>query len=298
MSMSICIFAHNEERLLPSCIAALDDAAAGAPFHAHILVNGSTDTTLGVARTLAAADPRITVHNLPIPDKANAWNDYVYRIARHEDVHIFLDGDIAPAPRAFAELAATLKENPRAYAAAALPFSGRDRAAWADRLRRLGYLSGNLYAMTETALAAFRARDLQLPFGAKGEDGLIAYLLLTDLEGGEDDTHRDRIAVAENAGFEFNSLALNWNDAQIYHRRLKRYSERHFQKAVLYRRLKRGGVAAMPKNIFDIYAPAALCGLRPRRDPINFWYDWATLRRLRAAHRKEGEPFRRPSQPA
>ena len=288
MSISVCIFAHNEERLLPACVAAFDDAAAGAPFKAHILVNGSTDQTLGVAKTLAAADPRITVHDLPVADKANAWNDYVYRIARHEDVHIFLDGDIAPAPRAFAELVAALHEHPRAYAAAALPLSGRDRAAWAERLKHLSYLSGNLYSMSGKALAAFRARDLQLPFGAKGEDGLIAYLLLTDLKGGEDDSHRERLVVAEKAGFEFNSLALNWNDARIYHRRLKRYSERHFQKAVLYRRLKRGGVAAMPRNIADIYAPNALRGLRPRRDPVNFWYDWATLRQLHARSRKLG----------
>jgi len=288
MSLSVCIFAHNEERLLPPCIAALDAAADGAAFRAHILVNGSTDSTLGVAKTLAAADPRVTVHDLPVADKANAWNDYVHRIAQHEDVHIFVDGDIAPAPRAFAELAGALRANPRAYAAAAIPFSGRDRAAWAERLNRFSYLSGNLYAMSRQALAAFRARDLHLPFGAKGEDGLIAYLLLTDLKGGEDDTRRERIVAAAKAGFAFNSLALNWNDAMLYHRRLKRYSERHFQKAVLYRRLKRSGAGAMPKNILDIYAPSELRGLRPRRDPVNFWYDWATLRRLRAHARKAG----------
>ncbi len=283
-SLSVCIFAHNEARLLPRCIRALGAAAPDGRFKAHILVNGATDDTLMVAKTLAAVDTRLVIHELPIADKANAWNEYVHRIADASAVHIFLDGDIAPSPGAFDALASALASQPEALGAAALPASGRSRRAWATRLYLNRYLSGNLYALSRSAIDSFRTHRIRLPFGAKGEDGLITYLLLTDLKGGADDSHANRIVVARDATFEFDSLSATWRDLKIYHRRLKRYSERYFQKEVLYRLLKREGVVAMPDNIYDIYTPEALEALRPRLDPVNFIYDWATLRWLRQRH--------------
>lgn len=281
MTLSVCIFAHNEERLLPECIGALDRAAAGAQYAAHILVNGCTDHTDDVATSLASADSRLTVHTLPVADKANAWNDYVYRLAPEASAHIFIDGDVKPSKNAISELAATLAANPRAYAAAALPATGRSRRQWTTRLYLDRHLSGNLYALSDEALQAFRKRDLHLPFGAKGEDGLIAYLLLTNLEGGEDDSHGERIAVADGATFEFQSLLLNTQDLRTYHRRLMRYSERHFQKQLLYSLLKRAGVQVLPESVYEIYTPDALASLKPRTHPLYYWYDIATLKRLR-----------------
>ena len=290
----MCIFARNEAQHLPRCIAALDAACRNTKGEdvdicIHILVNGCTDDTGAVARVLAAADPRIKIHELPVGDKAHAWNDYVYRIAKNDRTraaaHIFLDGDIRPGPGAIAALSQALKDAPGAYGAAALPASGRSRGKWASRLRRDNYLSGNLYALSDTALTRFRLQQLRLPFGAKGEDGIITYLLLTNLIGGADDQYRERIVVAEGACFEFDRLAFNMRDIAIYARRLRRYSERHFQKHILYRRLKRQGVGAMPENIYDIYTDETLDGLYPRPDLINFWFDAATLLRLRRGRR-------------
>lgn len=281
MTISVCIFAHNEERLLPECIGALDCAAAGAPYAVHILVNGCTDHTSDVATSLAAADARLTVHTLPVADKATAWNDYVYRLMPNANAHVFIDGDVKPSERAISELAATLAAHPSAYAAAALPATGRSRRQWTTRLYLDRHLSGNLYALSNEALQAFRERNLHLPYGAKGEDGLIAYLLLTDLEGGEDDSHDERIAVSDRATFEFQSLLFNTHDLRTYHRRLKRYSERYFQKQTLYPLLKRAGVQAMPESIYEIYTPKALACLKPRAHPLYYFYDSATLSRLR-----------------
>jgi len=282
MSVSICIFAHNEEHLLPQCVGALDAAADRDDFQAHILVNGCTDETAQVAKSLVAADPRLTVHELPIGDKANAWNEYVHRIAGAAETHVFVDGDIRPSAGAIASLAMALRQSPNIYAAAALPAAGRSRRSWASRLFLNHYLSGNLYALSARAVDEFRARALRLPFGAKGEDGIITYLLLTDLNGGKDDSHTERIVIADNATFEFDSLSLNISDARIYHRRLMRYSERHFQKQILYRLLKERGAGAMPENIYDIYTKDRLAALKPRIDPVNYWYDATTLRRLRS----------------
>lgn len=279
--LSVCIFARNEERLLPQCAGSLMRAGLGGADEVHILVNGSTDNTLFAARALAAADPRIRVHELPVGDKANAWNDYVHRIAPEGATHAFIDGDIAASAGALTALQEALAASPRAYAAAALPAAGRSRRQWARAMFLNRQISGNLYALSAAAVAAFRRRRLRLPFGAKGEDGLIAYLLLTDLQGGEDDSHDYRIVIAEGATFEFEPLQPNIRDLKIYSRRLQRYSERHFQKKLLYRRLKENGVRAMPDAVSQIYTADACAPLRPRLDPVNFWFDLATLRRLR-----------------
>lgn len=282
MTVSVCIFAHNEERRLPECIGALDSAAGDEPYETHLMVNGCTDNTATVARSLAAADQRITVHELPVADKANAWNDYVHRIAPQASAHIFIDGDVQPSDDAISALATTLRNHPSAYAAAALPASGRSRKQWATKLFMDRHLSGNLYAMNNKALNLFRKRSIRLPFGAKGEDGLLAYLLLTNLRGGENDTYDHRIVVSGDATFEFRTLGLRVQDIKAYHHRLIRYSERHFQKKVLYKLLKRRGVKAMPDNIYDIYKPPILARISPRFDPVNYWYDLATRRRLSA----------------
>jgi len=282
MTYAVCIFARNEERLLPRCVAALSAAGLPADGEIHILVNGCTDNTALVAKMLATADPRIAVHELPVGDKANAWNDYGHRIANPDiGAHIFIDGDIQPSEGAVAALGDALTEAPEAYGAAALPVTGRSRRSWAATLLLNNYLSGNLYALSNSAIEAFRARQLRLPYGAKGEDGLISYILLTDFDGGTDDSHAHRIIVAEDATFEFDSLEANFRDLKIYRRRLKRYSERHFQKQLLYGLLKARGAGAMPDDISEIYTTDALAALKPRREPVNFWFDFATLRRLR-----------------
>lgn len=282
MSLSICIFAYNEATLLPRCIAALDAAAAGSAYRAHIVVNGSKDDTGSIAQTFSSADERIQAHLLPVADKANAWNDYVYRIAGDEDTHIFLDGDIQPSAGAFKALAESLQQSPCAYGAAALPAAGRSQQQWAKTLLVNHYFSGNLYAFSGNALMEFRKRKIRLPFGAKGEDGLLTYLLLTDLKGGPDDSHKHRVAIAEDATFEFDSLRPRRSDVMLYHRRLIRYSERHAQKQILYALLKKHGISALPDVIYDIYTEENLKTVKPRTDPINFIYDLITIKKLKS----------------
>jgi glycosyltransferase involved in cell wall biosynthesis len=282
MSWSVCVFARNEERLLPHCLAALGPAAAGGAFVAHVMVNGSTDGTARVAGALAAADPRLRVHEIALGDKANAWNDYVHRISGTAAMHVFIDGDVRPSAGAFAGLAKAFASETRAYGVAALPAAGRTRRGWAKKLFEGGWLSGNLYAVTGTALSLIKERGIRMPVGAYGEDGLLSYLFLTDLRGGADDSHKQRIAIADDAFFEFDSLGANARDVEIYRRRLRRYSQRYVQNQILYPILKARGVAAMPADIREIFTLENLRGVRPRLNLESFLFDVATLRRLRA----------------
>jgi glycosyltransferase involved in cell wall biosynthesis len=243
--------------------------------------NGSRDDTAKVAREAAAKDQRIQVHELKLGDKSNAWNEYVHGIAPDAAMHVFIDGDVRPASGALEALAEALAKAPDAYAAAALPASGRSRRAWSELLSREHYLSGNLYALRGETIDRFREQSIRLPVGSVGEDGLLSYLFVTDFAAGRDDSHRERIAVAKDALFEFDSLRANPRDFALYMKRLKRYSLRHFQKQVLYARLREQGIAGLPEHIDEIYTELTLASLWPRLDPVNYFIDRATLKRLR-----------------
>ncbi|MEE2691606.1 MAG: glycosyltransferase family A protein [Pseudomonadota bacterium] len=286
MAWSVCIFAHNEEKTLPRAVAALDAAAAGAPYAVHIMENGSTDRTALAARALAAADPRISVHEAALADKTSAWNDYVHRLAPEADMHVFLDADSRPAPGAFRALALALDRSPKAFAAAGLPAAGASRLQWAQHLYTEHYLSGDLYALRGEAVARLRDRALRLPAGAIGEDGILSYLLVTDLVGGEYDGWRERIAVASGAFFEFDPLPLSPRGAAQWRRRRTRAARRRYQHELLFARLKRDGVKSMPDDIREIYTEEAVAKLRPRLAPEHFLFDCLALLEIDPAVRE------------
>jgi len=287
MSWSVCIFAHNEERLLPACIASLDAAGADkVNTQIHILENGSTDATLDVARSLRAVDPRISIHELPIADKTSAWNSYIHQHAPNVQSHIFIDGDVSPCKNAFIHLEQAFKNEPMAYAAAALPAAGRSQYDWAQRTLTERHINGNLYALSDKAIRHLRSADIRMPIGSVGEDGLLRYILATDLKGGDDDSYAHRIAVAPEAWFDFDSLMLNSDDINIYGKRLHRYSKRHFQNKILYPLLKRNGITAMPEFINKIYTKTTVNKLRPRLSPENFLIDTQTIKVLHEVAKK------------
>ncbi|WDI31048.1 glycosyltransferase [Hyphococcus flavus] len=294
MGLSVCIFARNEEKHLARCIIALEAAGLNYDDQVHILVNGCTDATAQIAATLACADKRIEVHHLPVGDKANAWNEYVHRISTTEiNTHIFLDGDIRPSTASLSELDRCFYLNRNAYGVAALPITGRSRRSWSKRLLCEQYISGNLYALSAAAILRFRSGGIYMPIGAKGEDGLLTYILLTDFKGGADDSFLHNIEICVNSTFEFDSLTFNIDDCKTYIKRLTRYSERHFQKTILYEKLKREGLAALPENIYDIYTPAAIATARPRLHPLDVIFDLNTIRLLRRRQSKKRRIYSR-----
>ena len=106
---SVGIPVYNTARYLR---AAIDSALAQtfAAFEVIVVNDGSTDATGRTARALAAADARIRAHELALGDKANAWNDYVHRLAPEDaQMHVFIDADVRAAPGAFPSLAHALE---------------------------------------------------------------------------------------------------------------------------------------------------------------------------------------------
>lgn len=77
MSISICVLAHNEERLIERTLRSLEEACGDRAFKAHVIVNGSTDQSAAIVHRLAREDRRIVGHEFEIGDKANAGTFFV-----------------------------------------------------------------------------------------------------------------------------------------------------------------------------------------------------------------------------
>lgn len=281
MAWSVCLYAADA-RALPQAVAALDDAAAGGRYDAHLVVPGRDEEAAYAARALAAADPRLNAHELPVADRATAWNDYVHRIAPAADTHIFLDAGAQPARAAFKALALALEASPKAYAATGLP-AGRLEIARRHYTERA--LAGELYALRGATLARLRAQRLFLPAGAASGEDILCYLLHTDLVGGDYDGWRERVCVAAGAYFE-PAHAAGLDGLARWRRALERAARGRLQNELLLARLKRSGVAAMPADISELYIAEDVSRLRPRMAPPHLLFDTLALVELRGARRQ------------
>jgi glycosyltransferase involved in cell wall biosynthesis len=278
MSLCAAIFAHEEERRIGACLASLPLDRADIEF--HVLVNGSSDKTVELARQVSAGPSNIFVHDLHPGGKSRTWNRFLFDIwdGRH-DVIIFLDGDAEIAPGSLDSLAETLARHPEANAASGMPLNGRNHLVYQAQLRRERGLFGDLYALRGDFLRRMRARGIRLPDDLIGDDGLIAALAATDLQ---DESHwnRARVAPCENAGFHCEPVkALHPRTWRMQYRRMINYSVRHFQNRIISDIMRGEGPERLPKRLAALY-PAYLPRFRVRRSWKTAWFDFLALQRM------------------
>lgn len=275
--VTVCVLAHNEERRIALCLESLlaDDPGLAV----HVVVNGSTDRTAAIAAEFARARPNVRLHAWPEGGKARSWNRFLFdEIAAFSETHVFVDGDAEIAPGSVAALAATLRDNPGANAASALPLNGRNVALYRAGLAAEHGMFGDLYALRGAFLARMKARGLRLPVDLIGDDGLIGALVKTDL-GPESQWQEARVLPCPEAGFlcEPATLARPWTLRHQY-RRMINYSVRHFQNRILTDILRREGPDGLPERMAELY-PQWLPRFAPRRGTA-WWFDRAALARM------------------
>ena len=260
--ISVCVFAHNEERHIARCLESVPSVVGTAPVRVHVLANGCTDRTVDAAT--AAARCGVVVLDLAIGDKANAWNAYVHEHAPDASHHVFIDGDCRAGPSALQRLVEALAAAPAANAAAAVPGAGRSQRRARAEMRADHALAGNLYALRGEFVARIRRRGLRLPIGTVGEDSLVGLLAKVDLESAGP-WRNERVVVVEAARFEFTPLRP-WSpsDLRLLVGRLRRYSLRQIQIQALRTIWKRDGLEAWPSDVRDLY-PQILDGSLPFR---------------------------------
>jgi glycosyltransferase involved in cell wall biosynthesis len=278
----IMVLAHNEAEHIVSCLESVYAVEPGKKFEIFVLANGCTDNTEEIVEGYAKNHPEVHLVHIDMADKCNAWNVYIHDVipirAAGHDIYFFMDGDARACPNAFSELARALEQDEHALAAAAVPFSGRsmnrDRAGIvAERA-----LVANLYALRGKFLEHLQQKEVRLPLGFEGDDGLIGALVKWNLDPRQRYDER-RIVPCANAGFTFESMSWRrWSDWKTYWRRRIRYARRDYEFELLGPRLKKQGIQGMPLRASDLYTNVNACKLR--WSGIYTVFSWLALKEM------------------
>jgi glycosyltransferase involved in cell wall biosynthesis len=280
--ISVTVLAHNEEKRIAACLTSI--LAEPGSFTIHVVVNGSTDKSAEIARSLG---PRITVHEFKQGGKARSWNRFVFeQLSEYCETHIFMDGDAEIAKGSIAALQDALRANPEAKAASAIPLNGRRAAYYMKQIQSRHGLFGDLYALRGQFLREMALQNIRLPEDLIGDDGLLGALAKTDLK---DESHwqNERLAVCRNAGFYCAPVKLHSPSTwRMQYKRQVNYSIRHFQNRIISEIMRSSGPAALPKMLASLYGNY-MNQFSPRKTPSLFWFDAIALRLMREAAKKD-----------
>lgn len=261
---AIAVFAHNEAGTIRAALESIPAAAADHEVAVYVLANGCTDATTDEVRACATRLPNLWLVEIPIADKANAWNVFIHDLFPEEeatglDTWFFMDGDVALTPGSMPLLVTSLDEAPDAEAAGGMPGSGRDMDAWRQRMAMHGMLAGNFYALRDRFVKELRRLDVRMPIGLIGEDFLVSWLVANSDWRDGDPARPTRSVFNSSAEFTFRSLSpLRLADYPTYLHRKWRYIVRGLQHEMLIMLLMHEGFASMPTTVEELYARAPL----------------------------------------
>ena len=261
---SLAVFAHNESGRIRAALERIVAAAGGVDIEVWVLANGCTDATCEEVRACAEVVPNLWLAEIPLADKANAWNLYVHELiapdrAAQVDTYFFTDGDVTLERDALMLLAATLHTVPDVRAAGGMPATGRDKTAWRRRMVANGTLAGNLYALRAGFIDSIRRKRVRIPIGLIGEDLFVSWLVHTNLGTTAGPVAHPACAFCPRAEFSFRSMSpWRLRDYRRYLRRKWRYTLRALQLEMLMHVLRSGGLALMPGHVDELYRTAPL----------------------------------------
>ena len=271
---------------MAQCLKSLPLGEAGVAV--HVVVNGSTDATAAIARTICG--DKAQVHEFAKGGKSRSWNRFVFdECGDFPEVCVFVDGDAIVKSGSIQALAEALHANPKANAAAGTPGNGRNAETYRREMIKTTGMFGDLYALRGSFLRTMKAKGLRLPEDLIGDDGLIGALAKT---GFADESQWDdsRIVVCESAEFFCEpSQLVNPATWPLQYRRMINYSVRHFQNKIISDIMRETGPDGLPLYMAGVY-PEWLGKFAPRLSPTWCWFDHLALNRMRSAAVKSTAP--------
>jgi hypothetical protein len=258
---SIAIFSSRET---PEALhATLAGALAAAPSDAVIdlLVNGNRDLSRLLAEHvrslgLGPGSPIVRVWDIPLRDKAHAWNQHIHHIWRGKGNAFYIDGYVCLKPGAIESLSESLRENGDALGGTGLPSTGKSAKNLRELIAGQGGFHGNFCCLTGYAMEQFRARGIRLPLGIYRTDSTIGSILSFGLDPASHRWDSRRfIAVAQDATWKTDPKRWwRMSDVKATFRRMLRQAQGRLENLAVRDHLsvRKLDPAALPASVHEL----------------------------------------------
>lgn len=249
----IAVPAVNEAATIERCLLSINRASAGSRARIAVLLNGTTDHSLDIIRSIKLENAALSVYRFPAADKANAINRFLYDLRLDARTYVFVDAYAKIGPEALRAMTAALGANPNALIATGVPTSGRSAEAARAKTLQGGVVNGQLYAMTPEFVNRFVAAGLRLPVQLYRGDGLLGSMAAHDLDAAVTKWDSTRIVGVAEASFEISPLSiLKWRDIRRQYRREIRQARGRLENEAIKSIIYADGYAALPGNANDM----------------------------------------------
>jgi hypothetical protein len=207
---NIAVFCRNERYYIGDCIEAIAGAIRDRNAVLTIVVNGSSDGSAVLAREAALRyGLPCRIYMLAFGDKANAINQFFYRIREDAKLYFFVDGYTKISSTAFQAMDRCLSDRPDVLAATGVAANGRTMPlATPAALDGGGQLHGQLHALRRDFIDRLVGRGIRLPIGLYYGDGLVGSMVMHDLDPRHVEWKTARIAGLADASYEIPTLSL------------------------------------------------------------------------------------------
>ncbi len=249
LDFDIAVFAVNESATIGACIQSIDRACAGRDTHISVLLNGTTDHSVEVLKTLRLSHAAMTVYRFPVADKANAINHYLYELRRNARVHIGIDAYTKIGEGSFRAIADAFDADPHALIASALPVSGRSATKVAANTMKGGLTNGQCYGLRPDFVDRLVEAGYRLPLQLYRVDGLLGSMAAHDLDALNKPWDGARLIGVKGASFALTPLSIfKWRDIRRQYNREIRQARGRMENAAIKVLIYKGGYASLPDN--------------------------------------------------
>jgi len=291
----IAVFAYNNAKTIQAALKSIVAATADHDVSIYVLANGCTDTTIDKVRSCSTLMPNLWLVEIPVADKANAWNIFIHDLFTEEETSdfktwFFMDGDVTLTSNSMPILASMLDDSQDAEAVGGMPGSGRDMDAWRQRMVFNGMLAGNYYALRGSFVQQVRRAQVRIPVGLIGEDFFVSWMIANISWWDTEPEHRSRCVFSGSAEFMFRSLSpLRLSDYRTYLHRKWQYTLRGLQHQMLIMLLIEEGLTSMPSTVEELYCrvspPSRLNWAGVLQTPLNM----LAVQKIRSFRERSGQ---------